>query len=107
MLINFGNNLNVINFAYIAKLGFWVQKLDINSPKIDSFIKKIYHKVIAIFQIYNKHNYLQFFWKLSLLAKIKVEVVFDILFWLLVMLKSDLLRKNWFRKLPLAKNLFY
>ena len=55
-LINFGNEANTINLAYIAKLGFKVCPPNIGTQKIDGLLLKIFEKIIAGFQVIVKLN---------------------------------------------------
>lgn len=50
-----------MNLTYLAKLILKVQNTEVDTKKIDSFFKKTYNMVIAIFYIFNKPNSLQFF----------------------------------------------
>lgn len=48
-LINFKSKINVINFIYLPKLRFQVQKTNMNAQKIDNFLLKSYDTMITIF----------------------------------------------------------
>lgn len=48
-LINSGSEVNAITPTYIAKLGLKIQKTDIKTQKIDSFIFNIFKMVLANF----------------------------------------------------------
>lgn len=61
ILINYENEINIINLVYVVKLDFLIQKTNINAPKIDGLILKIYSKIITIFQVFDKLYCLRFF----------------------------------------------
>lgn len=52
--INLNSEVNTINLTIIKKLGFWVQKTEVDAQKIDSSSLDIFEIVIASFSIDNK-----------------------------------------------------
>lgn len=70
----------MIKIAQVAKLSFQMQKTDIVKQNIDGFSLDIYNIVIAIFQLFNKLDYLHFFQKMFLFTDISKKVVFDMFF---------------------------
>ena len=60
-LLDFKNEINVINPAFATQLGFKVQKINVNVQKIDRFLLEIYGIIIAIFQVLDKLGRFQFF----------------------------------------------
>ena len=69
-----------MTLAYIAQLGFKVQKTDVNAQKIDEFLLKIYSIAIVAFQIFDKLGHSYFFQKTFLLAEISIKIFLGILF---------------------------
>lgn len=51
ILINFGNDINIIILAYTSKLGFRVYQTNVKAQKIDDFTFEIFEIILASFQI--------------------------------------------------------
>lgn len=49
ILINFGNEVNIMTLAYVEKLGFITQKTSIRAQKIDSMVLDIYDMIMGSF----------------------------------------------------------
>ena len=79
-LIDFGNKLNTMTLSYIAKIGLKKQKTNVDVQNFDNFSLKTYGIVVDAFDILNKLSQSRFFEKTFLLADIKMEVIFGILF---------------------------
>ena len=69
-----------MTLAYTAQLSLKVQKINVDTQKIDGFSLATYDMIIAIFQILDKHRCFQFFQETFLLANISMEVVLGMLF---------------------------
>ena len=54
VLLNFESEKNAMTPAYMAQLGFKVQKTDVGAHKINKFLLETYGMVITAFQILNK-----------------------------------------------------
>ena len=82
-LIDSGSKINAMTLAYAKKLGFRTQKTDVRAQKIDRSSLDIFEIVIVGFQILNKQGRTRFFQETFLLADITIEVVPEILFFIL------------------------
>lgn len=83
VLINFGNEVNIINPAYIKKLDFHIWKIDINTQKIDGSSLTIYKIVISRFQILDELDRAYFSQKTFILANITINIILEIFFLIL------------------------
>lgn len=79
-LIDLGNKINVMHFAYAMMLDFYTRKIDIGVPKIDAFYLDTFGIVIAYCSIKNKLKKIRFFQKTFLLTNISPKVVLGMLF---------------------------
>lgn len=57
-LIDSDSKINAINPTYAAKLSLQVQKTNVGSQKIDVFYLETYIIIIAVFQVFDKFDYL-------------------------------------------------
>lgn len=64
----------------ILKKSDFYLKIDIDIPKIDSFILAIFYIVIATFSINDKNEKIKFFKQSFLLANISFDIIFEIFF---------------------------
>ena len=78
--IDSSNEVNAIHPAYIKKLGFDIQKTNIEAQKIDGTTLENLGMVIAIFSVHNKARKVCFFEETFLLADINMDVILGMLF---------------------------
>ncbi len=69
-----------MNQAFDSQLSLKIWKTNIGAYKIDSTTLEIYGMVVFIFFVSNKNDRERFFEKSFLLADVKLDVVFKILF---------------------------
>lgn len=79
-LINLDSEVNIMSLAYTAKLGLKVYKINIETQKIDGSIFTFFEIVLADFQVEDKLDKTQFFWKTILVANIILEIIFKMSF---------------------------
>lgn len=72
--------VNIIALAYAKKLGFQVQKTNVDAQKIGGSTLETYGMVITSFQVQDKFEKTRFFQENFLVADICMEVVLGILF---------------------------
>lgn len=80
VLIDFKSKVNKINFAYAAKLSFWVQKINMNIQKINNSFLETYNIFIDVFWVFDKRSHLYYIKERFLIFDISIKVLFDILF---------------------------
>ena len=66
--------------VFTHQLGFKICKTNIEAQKIDSIIPKTYGIIVSIFSVLDKDSKERFFKKSFLLANVKLDIVFEILF---------------------------
>ena len=76
-----------------------MQKTDVSTQKINGSLLETYYMVIAIFQVLDKFDQSRFFKKTFLLTDIGMKIVFDTLFWPLLILTSNLQKKTHLKNL--------
>lgn len=64
-----------MNSAYVLKLCFIIQKIDVSAQKIDGSVFIIYRMVIVGFSLHDKLDRVWFFEEIFLLANSNIEVV--------------------------------
>ena len=62
-LLNSGNKINTISFAYVKRLGLKTWKTNVKAQKIDNSILETFEIIIADFQVENKVSKPKFFQK--------------------------------------------
>lgn len=80
VLLDSKSKFNVINQAFALQLGFKIRKTNIKADKIDGTTLKTYGIVVSTFSLLNKDGKVRFFEKSFLLANIKLDIIFEILF---------------------------
>lgn len=79
-LFDNGSKVNVMNFDFAQKLGFYIQKTSIKTQKIDGSTLETFKMVIANFQMEDKSGKFRFFQEIFLIANIKFEVILEMFF---------------------------
>lgn len=69
-----------MHLAYIKKLGFNIQKINVEAQKIDDITLETFEKVIAAFSMHDKAKKICFFKEILLLADISMDVALGMLF---------------------------
>lgn len=64
-----------MNLAYAKKLGFWIQKTNVDAQKIDASSLDTFEIVITSFQLHKTLQKARFFKENFLIAKTKMDVV--------------------------------
>ena len=79
-LLNNGSKVNIMNSAYISRLGLRVYRTNIGAQIIDSSTLETFGIVLASFQVEDKLRRIRFFQEIFLLADISTERVLDMFF---------------------------
>lgn len=79
-LINSSSEVNAMTLTYTAKLDLKVWHINVKTQKIEGFTLEIFGMVLAIFQIEDKQDWIQYFQKTFLLANTNIEMVPEMLF---------------------------
>lgn len=83
-----------MTLVYAKKLGFWIQKTDVNAQKIDDIILVIHGMVIANFSLQDKYNWDRFFEKTFLVIDTSMKIVFGMLFFSLFDINIRFVERN-------------
>ena len=79
-LLDLGSEVNAMSQAFAHQLGFTIWKTNIGAQKIDGTTLETYGMVVTTVFVLDKDGRERFFEKSFLLADIKMEIVFGILF---------------------------
>ena len=79
-LLDSGSEVNAMNPTFAFQLGFRIQKTNIGAQKIDGTILETYGMVVSIFSLLDKDGWKTFLEEGFLLADVKPNVVFGMLF---------------------------
>lgn len=74
------NNVNIMSQVFVLQLDLKIQKTNIGIQIIDNIILEIYKIIVFTFSILDKDYKKRFFEENFLLANIKSDIVFKILF---------------------------
>lgn len=81
-LFNLGSEFNIIYSTFVKELGLSIRWINIEAHKIDGIILNTSKIEIVAFLVTHKANLVRFFEKIFLGAKISLEIVFKISFFL-------------------------
>ena len=91
MLFDLNNKFNTIHLTFAIELGLFIRQIDVEAQKIDNIVLYTYEIVVATFSVMDKANRVRFLEKTFLMANISPEVVFGILFLILIDMNIDFL----------------
>ena len=93
-LFDSGNKVNAIHLAFIERLGFMMQSINIGIQKINGTTLKTYEIVIAVFSIIDLADGVRFFEKTFLIANFSLDIVFRMPFFILSGIDIDFSKKE-------------
>ena len=79
-LLDLASKINIMSLVFTLYLGLKIRKNNVKTQKIDRITFEIYEMVVSIFFVLDKDGRKRFFEESFLLANIKLDIVFKILF---------------------------
>lgn len=83
VLFDLESEVNAIRLTSAKKLNLSIQPTNIKAQKIDNIILNTYKIVVIAFSVTDKVNSIKFFKQIFLIDNVSLEIVFEMLFFIL------------------------